>query len=259
MMSWNIDEKEQISNITPKERGERMLQPVNKNSRMFEQVLERIRLYITTSDLVPGDKLLTERDMAQTLQVSRSSVREALRILEVFDVIYSKPGEGTILKRPQIPKLLTNILPFISIPTDTSVELLESRKVLEGGIVKLAAKRRKLKDIKLMQDALDRMVSSPDLEILIQADLDFHLHMAKAAYNNTLSDILIIVSDLVSQNLYATRFRMHSIPGVNEKLNEQYLAILQAIKDKNPQSAYEEMEKHLDFSIEMIKSLNTKG
>ncbi len=116
---------------------------VQKNHRMFEQVLHQIREYITSCNLVAGDKLMTERELASFLQVSRSSVREALRILEMFDVIHSKPGEGTVLKTPHIPKILTNMLPFFTIPTETSVELLESRKVLEGGIAKLAAKRRK--------------------------------------------------------------------------------------------------------------------
>lgn len=236
----------------------RTLEPVNKNNRMFEQVLERIRDYISSGGFAPGDKLMTEREMASTLHVSRSSVREALRILEMFDVIESKPGEGTILKTPQIPKLLTNVLPFLRIPTEISVELIESRKVLEGGIVKLAAKRRKEKDIQLMETALDKMMNSRDLQVLIQADLDFHLHIAKAAYNNTLTDILVVVSDTVTQNLYATRFLMHSIQGVNEELARQHLAILQAIIDKDAERANREMEKHLDFSIEMMKSLKEK-
>lgn len=91
---------------------------VQKNHRMFEQVLHQIREYITSCNLVAGDKLMTERELASFLQVSRSSVREALRILEMFDVIHSKPGEGTVLKTPHIPKILTNMLPFFTIPTE---------------------------------------------------------------------------------------------------------------------------------------------
>lgn len=235
------------------------LEPVSRNNRMFEQVLERIREYITSGTIAPGDKLMTEREMAKILQVSRSSVREALRILEIFDVIQSKPGEGTILKNPEVPKILTKLLPFITFPTDTTIELLESRKVLEGGIVKLAAKRRKEEDIRNLKDSIERMKNDRYLEKSIRADLDFHLYMAKAAYNNTLSDILIVVSDVVSQNLYTTRIRMHSIKGVNEELASQHEAILQAIIDKDPNRAYEAIEKHLDFSIEMIKSVRDKN
>jgi GntR family transcriptional repressor for pyruvate dehydrogenase complex len=228
----------------------------NKNNRIFEQVLYEIRDHIQSCNLVAGDKLMTEREMASFLQVSRSSVREALRIMEMFDVIQSRPGEGTVLKTPYIPKVLTNMLPFFNIPTETSVELLESRKVLEGGIVKLAAKRRKDKDIQLMQNALDRMGNTNDLQAMIQADVDFHLHLAKAAYNNTLSDILIVVSDLVMPNLYATRLRTHAISGVSTVFVHHHTAILQAVIEKDGDRAYREMENHIDFSIETMKLLD---
>lgn len=229
---------------------------VQKNHRMFEQVLHQIREYITSCNLVAGDKLMTERELASFLQVSRSSVREALRILEMFDVIHSKPGEGTVLKTPHIPKILTNMLPFFTIPTETSVELLESRKVLEGGIAKLAAKRRKDADIRLMQGVMERMVAAADLENMIQADIDFHLFLAKAAYNNTLSDILILVSDLVTPNLYTVRVQTQMISGANAEFTRQHQAILQAIIDKDGRRAAEEMERHIDYTIQLIKSLD---
>jgi GntR family transcriptional repressor for pyruvate dehydrogenase complex len=227
----------------------------NKNHRIFEQVLLQIREYISSCNLVAGDKLMTEREMAAFLKVSRSSVREAMRILEMFDVIHSKPGEGTILKTPHVPKILTNMLPFFNMPTETSVELLESRKVLEGGLAKLAAKRRKDADIRLMENAVERMAKSGDLESMIQAELDFHLFLAKAAYNNTLSDILVVVSDLVTPNLYTVRVQTHKIAGVNAEFVRQHKAILQTIIDKDGNRAAEEMENHIEYNILLMKSL----
>ncbi|WP_201317908.1 FadR/GntR family transcriptional regulator [Paenibacillus sp. EPM92] len=229
---------------------------VNKNHRMFEQVLHQFREYTSSRNLAAGDKLMTEREMAAYLQVSRSSVREALRILEMFDVIYSKPGEGTILKTPHIPKILTTMLQFFTIPTETSIELLESRKVLEGGVAKLAAKRRKEADIRLLQNAVERMRSASDLQAQIQADLDFHLFLAKAAYNNTLSDILVLVSDLVTPNLYTTRLQTQEIAGVNDDFARQHQTILQAVIDKNGHRAAEEMERHIEHTIDLMKALN---
>lgn len=231
-----------------------ILEPINKNNRMFEQVLDRIRQSISTGMIKPGDKFMTERELASTLQVSRSSVREALRILEIFDVIQSKPGEGTILKKPEVPNILTKILPFITIPLDSNLELFESRKILEGGIVKLAAKRRKDKDLKILDETITKMVNSYNLEDRIQAELDFHLYLARAAYNNTLSDILIIVSDVVSKNLYSTGIHMHSDDEINSILIEQHLRIFKAIKDKDQERAAEEMENHLRYAENIIRS-----
>ncbi|MEH7344333.1 FadR/GntR family transcriptional regulator [Bacillus sp. JJ1532] len=237
--------------------GDQMnFEPINKNNRMFEQVLDRLKYSITSGDLSPGDKLMTEREMASTLQVSRSSVREALRILEIFDVIQSKPGEGTILKKPDVPKIITKILPFMTISKDANLELFESRRVLEGGIVKLAAKRRKERDLKNLEESISRMMGSKGLEERINADLDFHLYLAKAAYNNTLSDILIVVADVVSQNLYAIGFQIHSNDEVNSKIIEQHQRILNAIKDKSPELASQEMENHLTFEEKIIEEWN---
>jgi len=229
------------------------LNPVNKNNRMFEQVLDRIQESITSGKLTPGDKLMTERDFASSLQVSRSSVREALRILEIFDVISSKPGEGTILKKPDIPKILTKILPFLTYPLDETMELLESRKVLEGGVAKLAAKRRKSKDLKILKEALDKMQLTENLEDRLQADLDFHLLLAKSAYNNTLSDILIMISDVVSKNLYTTGFHIYSHEQAYQDILEQKNRIYRAVEDKNLLQASIEMENHLEYISEFIK------
>jgi GntR family transcriptional repressor for pyruvate dehydrogenase complex len=227
----------------------------NKNFRIFEQVLLQIREYIVSKNLGAGDKLMTEREMASHLNVSRSSVREALRILEFYDVIQSRPGEGTVLKVPHMSKVLANFLPFFTIPTETTVELLESRKVLESGIAKLAAKRRKDDDLRLISSAVERMRSTDDLEQMIQADLDFHLLLAKAAYNNTLSDILVIVSDLLPQNLYTIRLQTHGIEGVNETFASQHEAVLQAVIDRDGSRAAEEMERHIEYNISLMKTI----
>ncbi|RFU66590.1 FadR/GntR family transcriptional regulator [Peribacillus glennii] len=229
------------------------LNPVNKNNRMFEQVLDRIQQSISSGMLAPGDKLMTEREFASSLQVSRSSVREALRILEIFDVISSKPGEGTTLKKPNVPKILTKILPFLTYPLDETMELLESRKILEGGIAKLAAKRRKSKDLQNLKEALNRMEKTEDIEERIQADLDFHLFLAKSAYNNTLSDILIVVSDVVSKNLYTTGFQIHTHDAAYRDILNQYYRIYDAVDSKNPQQAHLEMENHLEYMVDFIK------
>ncbi|GGG22446.1 FadR/GntR family transcriptional regulator [Paenibacillus abyssi] len=230
----------------------------NKQTRIFEQVLEQIHHYITSRNLVPGDKLMTEREMAAFLQVSRSSVREALRILEMFDVIESKPGEGTILKAPHVPTIFTNIMPFFLIPEERSIELLESRKVIETGLVKLAAERRKDEDIRQMQDAVERMFTTDDLQVMIQADVDFHISLAKAAYNHTLSELLGFISDLISNNLYSTRIRTHVIEGVNTEFARQHQAILQAIVKQDSSLAAQEMEEHIEHHIRLVKSLESK-
>ncbi|MFC5650517.1 FadR/GntR family transcriptional regulator [Paenibacillus solisilvae] len=236
-----------------------MLEPINKNYRMFEQIITRIHNYIVTNHLQPGDKLMTEREMAELLQVSRSSVREALRVLEMIDCIQSKPGEGTILKSPDLSKMITRFLPFFSITPVAAVEFLETRRILEGGIAKLAAQRRTRKDLNLMKQSLDLMNTTSELEVQTQADLNFHFYMANAAKNKTLSDFLFVVSDNLRQNLYTNRLRFYSIPGVYKELSEQHMSIYQAIKDQDPERAQRELESKLDYTIDVLKKVTESG
>ncbi|MET3505275.1 FadR/GntR family transcriptional regulator [Halalkalibacter oceani] len=234
------------------------MKPISKTNRKFEEVLLRIKDDIVQRNLQPGDKLLPEREMSEVLQVSRTSVREALRVLEFFDVIQSKPGEGTTLRNPQVTKLITNLYPFLFVPTETSLELLESRKILEGGVAMLASERRKQSDIDHMQFALEKM-KSRNLEEQINADLDFHKAMSNAAYNKTLSEISFVVSDIVTRNLQSNGLKMYSFPEVSEELYKQHASILEAIMEGDGEKAKKALEQNLDYSIEIIKMLDGKN
>jgi GntR family transcriptional repressor for pyruvate dehydrogenase complex len=216
-------------------------------------VLIQIKDEIVLRNLKPGDKLMPEREMSEALKVSRTSVREALRILEFFDVIQSKPGEGTTIRKPDIAKLLANFYPFFLLPTSisNSIELLETRKVLEGGIAILAAARRTPQDVKKMQEALKGLLSD-DLDVQIQADLDFHQAMSHAAYNKTLSDILFVLSDIFAKNLQSNRLYLFKMPGAKETLYNQHASVVQAIAAGDGEKAKKSLEESLDFSIDGI-------
>jgi GntR family transcriptional repressor for pyruvate dehydrogenase complex len=75
---------------------------LNAASRMFEQVARQIGQYIETEKLEPGAKLPTERELSQVLEVSRSSVREGIRVLEILGFLESRHGEGTFVSNPPL-------------------------------------------------------------------------------------------------------------------------------------------------------------
>ncbi|WP_274654679.1 FadR/GntR family transcriptional regulator [Paenibacillus humicola] len=227
------------------------MKPIPRTNRKFEDVLLRIRDEIVQSNLQPGDKLMPEREMSEALQVSRTSVREALRILEFFDVIQSKPGEGTTLRKPNIANLLANFYPFFLLPASTNIELLEARKVLEGGIAVLAAERRTTAHIERMQAALEGLLSD-DLDVQIQSDLDFHQAMSDAAGNKTLSDILFVVSDVFEKNLQSNRLHLFKMPGAKETLYNLHAAVIRGIIDGDAGKAKAALEQSLDYAIERI-------
>ncbi|MCM3569345.1 FadR/GntR family transcriptional regulator [Neobacillus mesonae] len=91
-----------------------MYKPVEKGKRNYELVIEQLHLLIAEEKIKPGDLILPERKLAEQLNVSRTSVREALRILEALDVVFVKPGEGTFLKKPTMNGI---IAPFADVFT----------------------------------------------------------------------------------------------------------------------------------------------
>jgi GntR family transcriptional regulator, transcriptional repressor for pyruvate dehydrogenase complex len=99
--------------------------------KVYQEVLEQIRQFIDQHDLSPGDRLPSERDLAETLNAGRSSVREALRAIELLGLIETRQGEGTFLKSYQPYHSVELLASFILRETKTRNELLELKKLLE--------------------------------------------------------------------------------------------------------------------------------
>jgi GntR family transcriptional regulator, transcriptional repressor for pyruvate dehydrogenase complex len=99
--------------------------------KVYQEVLEQIRLFIDQHDLSPGDRLPSERDLAETLNAGRSSVREALRAIELLGLIETRQGEGTFLKSYQPYHSVELLASFILRETKTRNELIELKKLLE--------------------------------------------------------------------------------------------------------------------------------
>lgn len=111
---------------------------MSPKQKVYQGVLQEIRKYIDSNDLEPGDKLPSERELADKLQAGRSSIREALRAMELLGLIETRRGEGTYLStyRPyQTVELLSS---FILQENNTKKNLLITKKVMEKEVAKIA-------------------------------------------------------------------------------------------------------------------------
>lgn len=111
--------------------------------RMFEQVAKQIVQYIHSQELKPGAKLPTERQLSDLLEVSRSSVREGIRVLELLHFLESKQGEGTFVANPP-PYLIPHLVIQEKLPPDDSVYYFDTALMCAEKIV-LAALRKQFK------------------------------------------------------------------------------------------------------------------
>lgn len=232
------------------------LKPV-KTRRIYEEIVEQIRLLVSEGHVKAGDRLPSERDLAERLQVSRASVREALSALEMMGLLEIRSGEGTYIKQVNIDSVVAPLAWVLSMEKDMVLELLEVRKILETQAAVLAAERAEAEEISEMKDALDQM--KMDLQagrLGDSSDHSFHYAIARGTRNKILIRLMNAISDTMVQTLRASRIKLFESEGVPERLYEEHQNIFRAIEAKSQTEAHSLMLQHLEgVEKEYLKDL----
>ena len=124
--------------------------------KVYENVLDMIRHYIKEAELQPGDKLPSERELADQLQVGRSSVREALRAIELLGLIETKRGEGTYLRSYQSHRTMELLSTFILQDTTVKKDICFAKQVIEKEVTKQAFKNNRLAVLKAWEQSFSQ-------------------------------------------------------------------------------------------------------
>ncbi|MEA2634289.1 MAG: GntR family transcriptional regulator, transcriptional repressor for pyruvate dehydrogenase complex [Chloroflexota bacterium] len=214
------------------------LRPLER-SRLYEDLGERLGQLVRESSMAPGDRFPPERELAHQLRVSRTSVRQAMVVLQAQGFVDVRHGEGIFLRRirgfgESLPKLLERRrrLP----------EVLEAREALEVKLAELAAARRTKEDLTAMHAALrimEREIRTKGLGT--DGDAAFHHAVASAARNQ----VLLHLIDAMAEAIKETRVESLSEPGRPPRSLEAHRRILHAIEAGTPSRAAQEMRKHL--------------
>lgn len=214
--------------------------PISRK-KTYELVAERLVAEIGDRRLRPGDALPTERELTQRYGVGRSSVREALRMLESQGLIESQ-GSGMFAVAAFRNPLNQSFSLLLSLDLSNMRELYEIRMLLEGELAALAAERRSDEDLGRMLTALQEMRDGLDSESrYIDADLRFHLAIADATQNRFALHMMEALRELFHRALMS----VYNIPGSPAKSVEQHGLILDAIAGGRPQEARQRMQEHL--------------
>jgi GntR family transcriptional repressor for pyruvate dehydrogenase complex len=221
--------------------------PVKRHEKLSGQVAEQIQQLILSRQIKPGDRLPTERELGETFQVSRTVIREAIRILETRGLALSKTGSGTYVRAIQGEDVANSLGMYITTQGQffTLDSLMEVRRVLEIQVVKLAAERATPQDIEKLESVLDHMRKSKnDVDAFSKWDLEFHMVIARAS-GNPLFEILI---EPLTEALFELIWTGTSAPGAAEEACEFHRVILDSLEAKNGQKAADAMRLHLDQS-----------
>lgn len=234
-----------------------MFRPV-KTKKVYEEIVAQIKRLIVDRKLQPGDKLLSERELSEKLDVSRASVREAFSALEIMGIIEIRPGEGSFVKPVSYEGMLEPLSFLLQVEIEDLMQLLEVRKILEVETAALAAMRAREDDLEELEQALNNMreqITSGEIGDL--SDADFHFAIARATGNVILVRVMSTISDLMTNTFKASRKKLFLMEHMPELLYESHRQIFEAIAQHNPQTARKAMREHLTLVESGMENLKT--
>ena len=224
-----------------------MFKPVRK-TKVYEEIVSKIKVLIEDGRLKSGDQLPPERELSEVFKVSRSSLREALRALESEGFLEIRQGDGTYVALKPIEQIVKPLATAILTEKDTQLELFEIRKIIEPQLALLAAERASDEDLSRMEEILDSQAeevrqggAAGDI------DKEFHYAVAKATRNKTILRVMDTLMEAISES----RDRSLQVEGRPEKSLSFHRNVYSALKARNRELAAKAMREHLE-DIESI-------
>lgn len=222
---------------------------------------------IKKGQVKPGERLPTEKQLTEELSVSRTCVREAIKSLESLKLISVKPKIGAVVLEPSPVALINAEYLSTSAFMQQAESLIEFRKVLESGLVGLAAEKATESDWNTMREILaeqeaalnmDRSTRNADVrfhDAINSANIRFHKAVAAATRN----PLAIMVLEAISAPLREVSRRTNEMPGVPEAGLRQHWTIYRAIRENNPEKARRAMLLHLKAAERNAHILEEEG
>ena len=209
---------------------------------LYQDIVGQVHDLITDGVLKPGDRLPPERELAERLKVSRSSLREAMRALELQGLLVSRPGAGTYVSTDRVDAFISIISSSLSQDTDVQKDIFEVRHLLEPQIAGLAAERATGDDLQQMREAVAYQKSQiASGGTGVEGDTVFHFALAQATHNWALLRVISTISDMLRQS----RDRSLQTPGRPQRSLASHHQILEMIVRRDAQGAEAAMRYHI--------------
>lgn len=215
-------------------------------------VVKSIKKLLITKKLQPGDKLPSENELASMLNVSRGSVREAMKILTAYGIVKIKRGDGTYISDTMDGISFDPLLFKLILRNNDIHELRELREMIELGIIKLAIENATEQNIKTLENvynytALKINKGEYHDAVLIETELMFHTSLGQATGNKLVQTIYSFVMDLYIPNIYKTGYEKFG-----EEALKSHRPIIDAIKNKDLKAG----EMAVKYAVDVWKKLN---
>jgi GntR family transcriptional repressor for pyruvate dehydrogenase complex len=219
---------------------------------LTESAFEQLISYVVKGTWKPGDRIPAERDLCQQLGIARTSLREALKAMELVGMLDSRVGDGTFVCHRSEFLSRPLLWAFTGSDHEELHDIMEARTIIEENLAGLAAQRGTEEEIanigstvQLMRDSMARGDS------ILDADLAFHLAIAAAAHNELLQNAVQLLRNLTRQWI---QFKL-LMPDVPQKVLKRHEAIYRAILQRKAAAARSAMRLHLEETMNLVNKV----
>ena len=224
--------------------------------RLADAIVEHIQQLITEGGLLPGERLLPERELAAKLQVSRPTLRDALAKLTTLGLVQSD-AQGAAHVSEAVGKSLRDPLALLIDNQDGTFHYLEFRQIIEGEAAAFAAERASEPDRELIRQHYERMRVAHrknDAEGHAQADAEFHVAIYEASHNLVIVHIMRSLETLLRSNYFLNRKSLFAFRG-HDRLITEHGAIFDAIMKRDPDAARKAAQIHVDNTLKTLREI----
>lgn len=223
-----------------------------RRTKVYEEVAAQIQQQIAQHVLRPGDRLPSERELVDAFGVSRASVRDAIRVLELAGLVVPRQGEGTVVRELTLDSVVSPLASVLLTRKDLLADLLDARKVIEPAVAYRAALHASEDDVHAMEEILERQAGKVARgHPSVDEDTAFHYRLATAARNEVILKVLDVLMDLLREG----RARSLQVRGRPRRSLEGHRKILAAVKRRDPDGASAAMQDHLQEIGQILQGM----
>ena len=229
-----------------------------KVSKISESIASQLEDLILEGVLKPGEKLPPERELAEELDVSRPSLREATVILEARGLLESRQGHGTFVCNVVNPTMVDPLIALMRKREDAKFDVLEMRRILEVAATGYAAERRTDADIELIEGRFNELegayaAAEDDPGREVEADVEFHLVLADASHNMVLTHVMRSMIDLIRADMSFNIGRLRRREEDHAPLKNHHREIFEAVVAGDADAACDAANRHLNFVEQKLR------
>ncbi|MFO8059925.1 MAG: FadR/GntR family transcriptional regulator [Bacillota bacterium] len=222
------------------------IEQLQRSGRVTDAVLAELRELLATGEIKPREKLPTEKELSDAFGVGRSSIREALQVLEHVGLVETIHGVGRFVSE-DVSALSDGLNWVYELRVSSAMNLLEARQAVEVSCARLAAERAGPEDVADLSRLLGVIRDASCMSEAFSAEMDFHLRLAESCHNPVMSDLVKMLFNMLRGQLQDFE---QTMPFTRDAIVQMFGSILEAIRTRSPDQAERSMKEHFAVTKE---------